>query len=104
MAQYFEQRFTVIPEFANIVIALEDHYESQCKYFRPLLDKTKCDKLITGVKTNVDKNVEKGVEIITLIKECEVLKFELEDLATRVLQLHNLDNLTNNFIPKIMLQ
>ncbi len=31
-------------------------------------------------------------------------KFELEDLATRVLQLHNLDNLTNNFIPKIMLQ
>jgi ADP-ribosylglycohydrolase len=31
-------------------------------------------------------------------------KFKLEDLATRVLQLHNLDNLTNNFIPKIMLQ
>lgn len=31
-------------------------------------------------------------------------KFELEDLATRVLQLHNLDNLTNRFIPKIVLQ
>jgi ADP-ribosylglycohydrolase len=30
--------------------------------------------------------------------------FELEDLANRVLQLHNLDNLTNNFIPKIILQ
>ena len=31
-------------------------------------------------------------------------KFKLEDLATRVLQLHNLDNLTNNFIPRTMLQ
>ncbi|MDH4124315.1 MAG: ADP-ribosylglycohydrolase family protein [Gammaproteobacteria bacterium] len=31
-------------------------------------------------------------------------KFELEDLATRILQLHDLDNSTNNFIPKTMLQ
>ena len=34
----------------------------------------------------------------------EANKFELEDLATRILQLHNLDNSTNNFIPKTMLQ
>lgn len=31
-------------------------------------------------------------------------QFKLEDLATRVLQLHNLDDVTSNFIPKIMLQ
>lgn len=31
-------------------------------------------------------------------------KFKLEDLATRVLQLHNLDNSGNNFIPSTMLQ
>ena len=31
-------------------------------------------------------------------------QFELEDLAARVLQLHNLDNLGNSFIPKTMLQ
>jgi len=31
-------------------------------------------------------------------------KFKLEDLATRILQLHNLDNSGNNFIPGTMLQ
>ena len=30
--------------------------------------------------------------------------FALEDLATRILQLHNLDDSTNSFIPKVMLQ
>ncbi len=34
----------------------------------------------------------------------EANKFDLEDLATRVLQLHNLNNSKNNFIPNIMLQ
>jgi len=34
----------------------------------------------------------------------EANNFELEDLATRVLQLHDLDNSRNNFIPKTMLQ
>ena len=34
----------------------------------------------------------------------EANKFALEDMATRVLQLHNLDDSTNNFIPKTMLQ
>ena len=34
----------------------------------------------------------------------EANKFELEELATRILQLHDLADSTNNFIPKIMLQ
>ena len=34
----------------------------------------------------------------------EANKFELDHLATRVLQLHNLDNSRNNFIPNTMLQ
>jgi len=34
----------------------------------------------------------------------EANKFELEDLASRVLQLHNLENSGNNFIPSTMLQ
>lgn len=34
----------------------------------------------------------------------EANKFELEDLATRILQLHNLDDSGNNFIPKTILQ
>ena len=34
----------------------------------------------------------------------EANKFKLEDLAARILQLHNLDNVTNNFIPTITVQ
>lgn len=34
----------------------------------------------------------------------EANKFELEELASRIVQLHNLDNSTNNFIPKSLLQ
>jgi hypothetical protein len=34
----------------------------------------------------------------------EANKFDLEEMATRVLQLHNLEDSGNNFIPSTMLQ
>lgn len=80
MARYFEQRFAVTPEFANVMIALEDHYESQCKHFKPLLNKQSCDKLINTVKVTVENKIQEGIESVALIEACETLKAELQDL------------------------